>query len=822
MALCATGYTIGVKALPKILLALVGVVLLVLVGLAVAVALLFDPKDYQPLLAQSVEKSTGRKLSFEGDLDLKLFPCCSVRLGRTALGNPPGFPATPFASVESAQLSIQVWPLIRSREVRIGKVKLEGLNADLIARADGTANWQFEGATKEERPAAEQEGPGDLLVRNIEGIEISNGRVAYRDEQSKSDWLVEDLALETGSVKPGEPFDFTLGAKLTDRADGTAATIGLKSTATLGEDSSRVTLAKPALDVEATGKALPAKKITAKLGAAELVVESKQDTTLAFRNLEGDVTMPGLTALAGDLEGSFVAPEARLSSGASTELTLPGLTADLTVRGKDIPGDTITAKLKADLVAADVDKLRGSVGALTADLNGLGARMLVTGRGRFGEAGADLAGTVKVDPLSPRSVLAVLKRPEPKTTDPKALTRFAGSADWALGKDSLALSKADFTLDQTHVTGSLGFAPLDAPVTRFDLAVEAIDLDRYLEPTPAEDAGGGDGSKTSDTDIPVDTLRGLKLDGRLRAGELTVAKARMSAVSATVRASGGKLRLDPLVAKLYGGEYRGAVAIDASGKTAAVTLDQQISALQTAGILKDVWQSQRLTGALSGHVVASGTGNSTGALMKTLSGNVAVDLADGAWLGTDLWHEIRSARARIKGDAPPPAPAAPQTRIEAMRLAGDISGGVLRTKEMLAEIPFIRMSGDGALDLAQKALDFRLQAAVIENPTFEDGSTLKDLKGLTIPLTLKGSTEKPKVGVDIKNLAAGAATQKLKDRLIKKLGLDEPATDGAATGAAGTSNTAPATTGQPKEEKPRDQLKKTLRDLLKPKEPAPE
>ena len=116
--------------------------------------------------------------------------------------------------------------------------------------------------------------------------------------------------------------------------------------------------------------------------------------------------------------------------------------------------------------------------------------------------GADLAGTMKVDPLSPRSVLAVLKEPEPKTTDPKALTRFAGSANWALGKDSLSLSKADFTLDQTHLTGSLGFAPLEDPVTRFDLAIDAIDLDRYLEPAPAEGGGGG-GAKTGDTDIPA-------------------------------------------------------------------------------------------------------------------------------------------------------------------------------------------------------------------------------------------------------------------------------------------------------------------------------
>ena len=72
---------------------------------------------------------------------------------------------------------------------------------------------------------------------------------------------------------------------------------------------------------------------------------------------------------------------------------------------------------------------------------------------------------------------------------------------------------------------------------------------------------------------------------------------------------------------------------------------------------------------------------------------------------------------------------------------------------------------------------------MFETPTFEDGTTLKDLKGLAIPLTLKGAMDKPKVGVDLKELAAGVATQKLKEKLLKKLGLEEPPVDGAGARA---------------------------------------
>lgn len=803
----------------KILLGVVAVVLVIVAGSAVAVLLLFDPKDYQPLLESSVEKATGRKLTLGGELGLDLFPCCSVTLGPASLGNPPGFPPGEFAKVERAALSIKVWPLLTRRDVKIGVVRLDGLDANLLARADGSTNWTFDEGEDETPAAPGEEGATDGELA-IEGIEISDGRLSYRDEQSGSAWLVENLELGTGDIAPGAPFDFTAAAKLTDQTDGTTATVASKGQATLDADTSRITLAGPTLDVSAAGESLPAKQLTAKLGAAEVTVDAQQELRAAFRGLEGEFGLPGLTALAGDLEGSFVAGDGTFVTGASSELTLPKLTADFTVRGADIPGDTITTRLQASGIAMDVDKMLGAVEGLQADINGLGAQLAVTGAGRLQESGATMAGKLTLDPVSPRSLLAVLKEPEPETADPKALTRLAGSADWALGKDTLRLPKLDFRLDDTHLTGSLGLANFETPVTSFDLALDAIDLDRYLAPEAPEGAKGGTGTEagTEAEDVPVELIRDLRLDGRVKIGQLVFAKAKIADMSASVRAADGRLRLDPLSARAYGGTYRGAVAIDATGEQAKVALDQEIRALQVGPVLRDLYQNDKLTGALTGSIRANGTGNSSEALVRSLAGNVAVNLADGAYLGTDLWHEIRAARARIRGDAPPPAPASPRTELKAMQLAGDMTNGVLRTDKLLAEIPFIRLTGTGGLDLARKTMDYALQAKVFETPTFEDGSKIEDLTGLTIPLTVKGAMDSPKVGVDLKGLAKGVATQKLKERILEKLGGEEKPAE------PGTQEAAPqeGQTQEQKKESPRDLLKKGLRDLLKqPQQPPP-
>ncbi len=811
------------KLLLKILLGTIGLVLVLAIALAIAVTMLFDPRDYKPLLAETVERATGRTLTLSGDLGLDLFPCCSITLGRTALGNPPGFPAGDFASVGSAALSLKVWPLIRSGEVHIGTVQLSELDANLLVRADGVANWEFEAAPA--TPAASgaaAEAPERALA--IEGVEIDGGRIAYRDARDPAGYLAEDFRLETGDLQPGEPFTLKLATKLTDQSDGTAGAVALQSTATVDRALTRLTLASPTLDITASGGVVPAGSLVMKLGAAELSVDNAQDTKLRFKGLEGEFELKELTALAGDAEGSFVTTDASLALGASNSLIVPALAADITLRGEGTPGGSVNTVVKLQGFSLDVDKMWAAVDSFTADVTGLGGRLALAGSGRVADTGAALAGTLKLDPLSPRSLLAVLREPAPATADPKALTRFDGSANWALGQDSLQLKDINFRLDDTRVAGTLAVTAFDKPATRFDLRLDAIDLDRYREPpvaTPAPSAKAGTAVGAPAEDIPVQTLRDLRLDGRLQVGQLKFADVRMSGVDTTVRAADGRLRLEPLTGKLYGGEYRGTVSVDASGAKARLALDQQLAALQVGQALQELFQNDKLTGALTGRINARGTGNTSDDLLKTLGGNVELNLVDGAYLGTDIWHEIRVARARLKGDAPPPARANPRTTLNAVELIGTITDGVLRSERFYAEIPFIRMKGSGTLDLVSKNMDYRVLAEVFETPTFEDGTTLKDLTGLTMALTLKGAMDQPKVGVDLTNLAAGVATQAIKNRLLKSLGSDKPppaaGEPGATVPPAGEAQPGepPPDAPPPAEEKPRDALKRSLRDLLK-------
>jgi AsmA protein len=136
---------------------------------------------------------------------------------------------------------------------------------------------------------------------------------------------------------------------------------------------------------------------------------------------------------------------------------------------------------------------------------------------------------------------------------------------------------------------------------------------------------------------------------------------------------------------------------------------------------------------------------------------------------------------------------------------------------MQAEIPFLRLTGDGSVDVLAQELDYRFKANVFETPTFADGESYDDLTGLTIPVTISGAADDPKIGVDIAALATNVAVQKATDKLFDRLGLGkkEPAPEAGEGGDTSQQAVPDAEQQEQEPEDARDALRRGLGDLLK-------
>jgi AsmA protein len=378
-----------------------------------------------------------------------------------------------------------------------------------------------------------------------------------------------------------------------------------------------------------------------------------------------------------------------------------------------------------------------------------------------------------------------------------------------LSGDVADLSNFKLTLDDTNASGSVKLASIENQAIEFDLQFDTIDLDRYLEPVPEAPAGsgsGGGGSKsTADEplDLPVEDIRALDLIGRLGFGELRVTEALLTNVEMHISAKTGLVRLHPFTADVYGGKYSDDLRLNVRGNVPKVILNTDLKNFQIGEYLADTEDFENLTGAANLKLKANTSGNSEAEMTRNLRGNTSFDVKEARYIGTDLWHEIRVAKARIKGDKAPPTPAKPYTDISQFKGTAKINKGVVKNKDFLGMIPLIRLTGAGDINLVTNQMDYQLQAQVTGEKTFEDGYSMKDLEGLKIPVKVKGDLEQPSFSVDLGAVLGEIAKQQARKKLLDKFGIEE---SGKKDGKKGSKQ---------KSKEPKEQLKEGLRDIFR-------
>lgn len=199
----------------KLLYLILGIVAIAVVA-AVSLYLLFDPNDFRDRIAAEVRNETGRELVIEGELSVSLFPWLAINVGKTRLGNAPGFGDEPFAAFEEARLSVRLLPLLLRREVSVGVAELDGLSLNLAVDRQGKTNWDDLLEAGEATPTEAAAEAPDAGALDIKSLGVSNASLKYSDAQLGESYLLTKLELSTGSIGGGRPvaiagaFDFEL------------------------------------------------------------------------------------------------------------------------------------------------------------------------------------------------------------------------------------------------------------------------------------------------------------------------------------------------------------------------------------------------------------------------------------------------------------------------------------------------------------------------------------------------------------------------------------------------------------------------------------
>jgi AsmA protein len=443
--------------------------------------------------------------------------------------------------------------------------------------------------------------------------------------------------------------------------------------------------------------------------------------------------------------------------------------------GDELPGGSARIRLAADIEhdggkkSVLVEKLR-----LEAEDMKLNGQLKLTGIDTSPAAN----GTIEIAEFNPRKLLETFSKEVLQTRDPNALTRASLQATIGGKPNALVIKPLTIHLDDSKLNGEVTLPDLKSQALRFNLVLDAIDVDRYMPPesdkpgAPAPVAATPGAAASAAGQMPNEALRALDVDGRMTIGKLKVAKLKLSDVDVSIKAKDGLIKLHPIDANLYKGTYRGNITVDARGKTLRTSVDENLAGVLAGPLLQDLQGQDRLTGAANVNLALQTTGATGDEIKKSLNGSATFAFTDGAVKGVNIARMIREAYARIKGTALPVEEVEQKTDFSELRGSVHIDNGVATNDDFTVMTPLLRINGKGTANLPAETVDYRIKATVVKTLKGQGGDELKDLVGVPIPIHVTGSFAKPNYALDTQELMQAVGKSKIQDTIDKKVGDD--------------------------------------------------
>ncbi len=718
----------------KIIGVLLGGIIILIAAALISIILFFDPNEYKPQISQAVEEATGRQLAIDGDIGLSLFPWLGMELGQITLSNATGFGDTPFAHIDGAEVKLKLLPLLK-QEVEMRAITLRGLRLNLQIDESGKTNWddlaQSQEAASSEQPAPKEDseaGAVTLAALTIGGLEITNANVLYDDRLSNARYSVDQMNLITGPVSLNDPLDVSLNSRFSSNQPEVSGKLDFKG------------------------------RIIADIIKGEKHRIENIQLTLDFDSPE--FTSRGQIKLNSNIAVDL----------ATEQYTLNNLVIDTNIENADLPSGKALAKLMANIEAnlkqetASISGLKLSAYDLNIDGQVNASKIMST---------PEFKGELTIAPFNARQLLKTLGQEVPETADPEVLKKVSLNLNFSGTPEAVKINPLKLMLDDTNLDGWLeADLPADKPLpaVRYSLNIDGIDADRYLPPPSEEEevvvpppSAGAAAAAT----LPMELLRDLDIDGKLGIGKFKVSGLHVSDIKTTLKAKGGVIKLMPQ-ANLYQGSYKGDIQLDARQDEPHFNLNEALSGIEVGPLLKDLMDDDMVSG--KGNITAKLTskGHTPEDMTKALNGDISLAFKDGAVKGLNTAQIFRELKAKLKKEPAPPKDEQKGTDFTELTGTFKVINGVLHNNDLATKSPFMRINGEGTVDLVNEQLDYLVKAGIVKTEEGSGGAALDDVKGLKVPIKITGSFTAPKIDVQYDEILKAKLKQEV-DRAKQEL-----------------------------------------------------
>lgn len=725
------------------------VIVLVLIAGAISYFMAtFNPNAYKPQIIQLVKDRQQRTLKLDGDIKLTFFPSIGAKIDNISLSE---FKSDKeFAAVEKARVSLALLPLL-AKQVVVSEVGLSGVKVSIAKFKDGSTNLddligKQEG--KAETPPQAEAKAGTAVKFDIASVKIEKTELSYRDESTGAQYVLKDLNLKTGRIANGVPSKIMLDAVI--QANKPKLDITTKLQTTLTFDLENKLYQVEGLDLQVQGAVFDISNLLVKTNgdaSANLARQEFKAKKLEIKingvkgkdNFDARLDMPAL-----NFTKDKVAAD-RLTINANLDGELGKMIAVLTLQ--DMQGDA--KSFKSSGLVLDVDFKQPEQAF----------KLKMT---------TPLVGSLEAKQINLSNLVFALNATGDRLPNKSVSSEMKGSVQVDAGRENVQLNLAGGLL-QSQVKAKLALKGFSEPAIRFDVEVDQFDADLYLPKKAA--AATAKNEPAPEQPFDLSALQKLNLEGSLRIGSLKIANVKSSKLRIDVKANKGQINVSPLSANLYQGSMNGSVAVNAAQATPTFAVKQNLSGVQLGPLIKDAAEFDMVEGKGNVTVNLTTQGNTVSALKKSLNGNVALNMADGAIKGINLTKLVRGVQnlGQSGGLQTLKPVAEDKTDFNELKASFKVNNGVAHNDDLLVKSQSLRVTGNGDVDIGNSSINYMAKATVAESVDAKGGS-------MTVPVQLNGPFADLKFKVDYGAVVADIAKQKidakkeeLKEQLQEKL-----------------------------------------------------
>ncbi len=464
----------------------------------------------------------------------------------------------------------------------------------------------------------------------------------------------------------------------------------------------------------------------------------------------------------------------------NVDVDLPAISSPLTAKGSlawrarkvDFDGKLNSLKSVLDDVPAKV-AVAISAEAVAANFDGSAS---------FKDA-IDAEGAVVLRSPSLRSLAQWLGSALPPSRGFGALD---AKGDMRATGSTVTLSNAQIALDGATATGQIAVETgAERPQVKSTLRISALDLNLYATDASAASAAPPspntqkvpaattDNTKPQSIDDllarepaapgpkvkgftqragwseePIDlAILGLvDADAKLSVGKILVRDIKVGQSALTVALKNRVLKTTLDDVRLYEGQARGFITVDASaGRSASIGGNVALEGISALPFLKDAAAIDWLAGKGRVQLALAGQGANQREIIETLNGKADIAFADGAIVGLNIPQMVRGLGQGRIGDLK----SAPTEKTDFSELAATwtVQRGVAQNQDLRLVSPLLRITGAGNVMLPAREVDYTVRPKLVASLTGQGGA--QNLSGLEIPVRIHGSWAKPKLTPDL-------------------------------------------------------------------------